>query len=308
MAGIDADGDGTLNEIELGNECTVVVAGTPIMFYAPIELTEVDTECDNETGEGTVTFSVTGGYPASPDGIANAATYSISGYTTREVTDGEEFSIGGLTNGDSWTVTAADNFCGQTSELTGISECVKTPVEWLSFTGETQNDGNFLKWVTATETQSHYFAVESSVDGTNFQVIATQDAAGESNTAITYEYLDRDAVAGTTYYRITQYDFDGSSTQTDVLALTRGEVTFGIGSIQPIPANNVLTVKADFATATKAEVIVYTLDGKVVSTTQIDVTEGANSINLDVANIASGMYFITVSNGVETATDKFVKQ
>ena len=178
----------------------------------------------------------------------------------------------------------------------------------MSFTGETQNDGNFLKWVTATETQSHYFAVESSVDGTNFQVIATQDAAGESNTAITYEYLDRDAVAGTTYYRITQYDFDGSSTQTDVLALTRGEVTFGIGSIQPIPANNVLTVKADFATATKAEVIVYTLDGKVVSTTQVDVTEGANSINLDVANIASGMYFITVSNGVETATDKFVKQ
>ena len=69
-----------------------------------------------------------------------------------------------------------------------------------------------------------------------------------------------------------------------------------------------MTVKADFATATKAEVIVYTLDGKVVSTTQIDVTEGANSINLDVANIASGMYFITVSNGVETATDKFVKQ
>ena len=306
VAGIDADGDGAIDN--LGDECTVVAAGTPVMFYAPIVLTEGNSECDGEAGEATLTFSVTGGYAASPEGIANGATYSISGSTSAEVGVDESFSTSAITNGSSWTITAADNFCGQTSELAGIVECVKTPVEWLSFTGETQTQGNFLKWVTATETQSHYFAVESSVNGNDFQVIATQEAAGESSTAIAYEFLDKDALAGTTYYRITQYDFDGSYSQTDVLALTRGEITFGIGSIQPIPANNVLTVKADFATATKAEVIVYTLDGKVVSNTQVDVTEGANSINLDVANMAAGMYFITVSNGVETATDKFVKQ
>ncbi|MGB1204339.1 MAG: T9SS type A sorting domain-containing protein [Chitinophagales bacterium] len=306
VAGIDADNDGAIDD--LGNECTTVVPGTPIMFFAPVMLTQNNSICDGDTGEGSGTFSVTGGYPASSEGMANAATYAISGYTSAAVMAGEEFAISGLTNGSSWTVVATDNFCGEQSELSGISECIKTPVEWLSFTGETQNDGNFLKWVTATETQSHYFAVESSVDGTNFQVIGTEEAAGESSTTIAYEFLDRDALAGTTYYRITQYDFDGSYSQTDVLALTRGEVTFGIGSLQPVPANNTLTVRADFATATKADIVVYTLNGKVVSTTQVEVTEGANSINLDVANIAAGMYFITVSNGVETATDKFVKQ
>ena len=192
VAGIDTDGDGAIDD--LGNECTVVVAGTPIMFFAPVVLTLENTECDKTIGAASFTFAVNGGYPASPEGFANGATYSISDSYDGEVFPGEMFMLSAIDDGSTWTIVATDNFCGSSNTLSDIVDCVKTPVEWLSFTGETQTQGNFLKWVTATETQSHYFAVESSVNGNDFQVIATQEAAGESSTAIAYEFLDKDAL------------------------------------------------------------------------------------------------------------------
>lgn len=93
------------------------------------------------------------------------------------------------------------------------------PVELMYFDGVKYPTFNMLKWATASEHNSSHFDLERSGDGTDWRVIATKTAAGNSNTQLNYSYLDALKEFTTHYYRLIQYDTDGQSKTYGPIAL-----------------------------------------------------------------------------------------
>ena len=204
------------------------------------------------------------------------------------------------------TITATDNL-GCTATLQ-VPVYVGLDVAWLTFTGEVKATGNELKWITATEVNNDYFTLERSTDGTNFVSIATLNGKGNSNTATAYQYLDKTATAGISYYRISQTNFDGTRSYGGIVTLVRGETSLGVTAIYPVPATHNVNIKFVSAQNANIQATIYDAAGRLMNTQNIPATGGENTVTVDVAAYASGVYFVKLNNGNEIITTNFVKQ
>jgi hypothetical protein len=97
------------------------------------------------------------------------------------------------------------------------------PLNLISFKGEIQNNLNILKWNTASEINNDYFTIERTIDGINYEIIGTQNGAGNSNTSTDYELYDYNFDKVINYYRLKQTDFDGNSTLSNTISLDNRE-------------------------------------------------------------------------------------
>jgi len=298
--GVDEDGDGAIDFF--GDECTVSSDSFSITFSEGTTLEIIAQEdCDQDAELVTVNFTVSGG--------AAGAMYAITG--TFEGTVGAAgSSFSGIADGATYTINAVEiDGCGAASLTSAPVICQKEDaVEWLSFEGEVQTTGNFLQWMTASETNNEYFAVERSLDGKNFDVIAVVEAAGESAVATAYTHLDRSAPAGTNYYRVTQFDFDGQNSATNVVSLVRGEGAFGITNVRPVPAADYIQISFSAISNGSVELSVYDLTGRVMMQTSVDATTGINNQTIDISAYPAGIYMVSLNNGSDVATQRLIKE
>ena len=93
------------------------------------------------------------------------------------------------------------------------------PVELTEFYGIAYPRWNVLKWTTASEHNSSYFALERSIDGYDWKEVLQEPAAVNSNHTIKYNYLDAFEDLTINYYRLLQYDMDGAYKIYDPIAL-----------------------------------------------------------------------------------------
>ncbi|MFC6224598.1 T9SS type A sorting domain-containing protein [Hymenobacter artigasi] len=97
------------------------------------------------------------------------------------------------------------------------------PVELVMFTATvTGRQGVALRWVTASEKNSKEFVVERSADGKTFNALHTMAAAGSTQLRTTYDYTDEQPLFGTSYYRLRQVDFDGTTAYSPVQTVRPG--------------------------------------------------------------------------------------
>ena len=299
MIGKDEDEDGVIDF--LGDECTVESASIDVTFADATDLdVTVQEDCDQDAELVTVNVTING---------ADGATYDVSG-TYVAMGEGSSFSFSGIADGATYEINIVEvGGCGTFSLISDPVICQKEDaVEWLSFDGEVQAEGNFLQWATASETNNEYFAVERSLDGKNFEVITTVKAVGESVVPTSYNYLDRSAPAGTSYYRVTQFDFDGQNEATNVISLTRGEGSFDITNIRPVPAADYIEVSFTAINNGTVELSVYDLTGRVMMQTTVEGTAGTNNQVIDVSTYPGGIYMVSLNNGTEVATQRLVKE
>lgn len=85
------------------------------------------------------------------------------------------------------------------------------PIDLLSFEAALCPEGVCLNWVTASERNAAYFVLERSADGLKFDRLSQIKAAGNSASRVTYFATDSLPVTGRAYYRLKQFDQDGSS-------------------------------------------------------------------------------------------------
>jgi hypothetical protein len=74
------------------------------------------------------------------------------------------------------------------------------------------------------------------------------------------------------------------------------------------PINDALNLQINAVKEGKVAVNVINSIGSMVSTKQMAVTAGANTVNLPMAQFPTGLYFVTVSDGMSQQTIKVVKQ
>ena len=227
-------------------------------------------------------------------------------------------SPGGNADGFSFTVTVpvgecaffmVDGYAGTT--CAGVSAVVPCPaalpVNLVSFTASMiDNVYVNLDWITESEINNDFYTIEKSLNGEFFEVVGIVDGAGNSTTANSYSLADQKPYKGTSYYRLAQTDYDGTTIYSKLAAVTL-ESSFGGLTVFPNPVKGIGYLIFDSNVGGIAEIVIYNVAGKKIFTEQYNVTKGNNEFELTTVNLPQGMYFLTVSNDKETSNIKFVK-
>lgn len=181
--------------------------------------------------------------------------------------------------------------------------CAALPVTLVYFSAKPLSGNSVeIKWETAQETANERFVIERSRDLTSFETVAEiRDVAGNSNALQTYRAIDPTPFAGTSYYRLVQYDLDGTRTSSRVVSVIVRSQDY---AVYPNPTGN-QPFRISLDEPGTADVQVHDTSGKSIAFTR--KPDGGQSIVIVPARpLACGTYLITVRERALTRTHSLI--
>lgn len=236
---------------------------------------------------------------------SGASSYPIVSTPTNSITITNSYSDASTIDPDGYSFfynwkTSSKYPCSRVP-VRAISNCPQ-PVTWTAFYLTPLDNACKITWGTADEKDNKYFAVERSTDGINFTLIGTLEGGGNRDIASNYYFIDHAPLEGTSYYRITQYDFDGTFSSTGMRPYS-SEGIFKVNTY-PNPFQQSTTL---LVTGTDAEPYSYSIHS--VNGQLIEAGTGSfNETKTIAEGMIKGMYMLTVSGSTDVITTKIVKQ
>lgn len=178
------------------------------------------------------------------------------------------------------------------------------PVELLHFTASATTESIELKWATASEFNNDYFTIERSNNGIDFYEIARMDGVGSSVDVNNYSIVDVQPIAGKSYYRLKQTDFDGTYTYSEIVTTT---FTLSIQfRFYPNPVEDWAFLEGNSALFSDSHNIhVFDIHGNTIPISLSK--ENDRILKLDTSVLKSGVYFIKLSIAGTVAHFRFIK-
>lgn len=170
-------------------------------------------------------------------------------------------------------------------ELDGVA----FPVELIDFTGEWRGQIAELSWRTGSEQQNDGFQVERSIDGSFFTSIGYVEGQGNSSQGHNYTFDDRSpGTQQVVYYRLKQFDLDGSFVYLPTIQLTRSSLPSNV-YFYPNPVRETAFIQ----TARTGQMMIRNLQGQVLLEQQVEPGEN----RIDLSDLKMGLYLLTVQEG-----------
>lgn len=170
------------------------------------------------------------------------------------------------------------------------------PIGLLSFDAVMIDYQVEVKWITQSETNNDYFTLQKSANGTEWTNLVIIDGAGNSTSILAYQFTDRHPFPTTSYYRLKQTDFDGTSTCTNAIAVdfksenklliypnpTKGDVTIQYMTSQIHGASEIQNT----------DISVFNIIGEQL---KIQINKLDGDLRLNLSNIEDGLYLVEVT-------------
>lgn len=181
------------------------------------------------------------------------------------------------------------------------------PVQMISFDAVLKNSRVELTWKTASEQNNDYFAVERSVDGTEWIPVGTVQGAGNSSSEINYSFTDESfPQVHQIYYRLKQTDFDGNAEfigPVSVLLASLQEDKLVIQNVSSDALSGTLFSDTDEAITLD----ILDLQGRVILRENKKIIKGSNFLQVDISGMEQGAYFVQASGNKVLIQKKFIK-
>jgi len=211
--------------------------------------------------------------------------------------------------------TWSSPFCGPLATLSGDVQSTTSgslPIELAQFTTERTKQGVLLDWSTASELNNHGFYIECLAENEkDFVSVDFVEGIGNSSKMQHYTYFDDRIVANTRYYRLRQVDFDGTTSYSDILAVTSGELSSAIKlDVYPKPVQELLMIQlAKLPTGAKTGLLrISDLNGRVVYSKKMTLTDFQKIELTDAQQWSTGLYLVHLQfNNGHTLVEKFSK-
>jgi hypothetical protein len=180
-----------------------------------------------------------------------------------------------------------------------------TPVEWGQVSGDPCGPANCIKWETIQEKNTSHFIVEKSNDAKEWVSIGdTIDAQGNSTEPTLYDFRDEDVERERTYYRIKQFDLDGSLDYSEVIRVDNPNIR---RSMLPFP--NPTLEKVRFKTQHRViQVKVISMDHRINGILDAIPIGGEQFYEVDFAQLPSGQYIMTIVTEEDRKSHKIIKR
>ena len=257
-------------------ELTNDVTASDLQFYKVVNDKDPQ-DVASLTRDDVIVYSEGG---AAPD--TEASTYDLDSECVplNSVT----YSVSSFSGGGGGGVEAGGNFL---------------PVEFASISATPLKRDVMVKWATASESGNEGFQVEHSTNGQDFRALGTVATLGNGTTGHAYSFEHVNAPEGVNFYRLKQMDLDGAFSYSEVVTATVNDAAEAL-ALFPNPATNELTVRSDNG----GQVEIRDARGQLI----LNVNNATDRESVDVSPLTSGLYFVTVRNGNETTTRRFIKR
>ncbi|MBP6091684.1 MAG: T9SS type A sorting domain-containing protein [Crocinitomicaceae bacterium] len=181
------------------------------------------------------------------------------------------------------------------------------PVTLTYLNADCSDNGVEVKWQTASENNSDYYAVERSLDGQNWNEIAVKTAAGNSTTLLNYSIVDEDRMAGTRYYRLNQVDKNGASVVYGPISSSCSFNEMAV-TVFPNPASSNVTIAVQTPTAGMVELNIHAMDGKLIAHSSAMIESGTTALPFNLEGNKSGVYLVSITLNGQTNIEKLIIQ
>lgn len=167
------------------------------------------------------------------------------------------------------------------------------PIELVNFDANFDGAQVNLTWQTASELNNNYFVIEKSKDLEDFSLLAMVDGAGNSSSLISYDVTDQHPYSGTSYYRLSQTDFDGKTTIFKPVPICITQVRES--SLELVKSNSGIEIDLYSTEAGPGFLQIIDVSGKVLHEEQILVSEGENNFETNIGVLKGGVYMVSVN-------------
>ncbi len=180
------------------------------------------------------------------------------------------------------------------------------PVELTSFTASASNNSVVLNWSTATEQNNRGFEVQKSFDDQNWRTLAFITGNGTTAEISRYSYKDENPVQGKNFYRLVQYDFDGTEKEYNSISVDFNSAPeFTIEQNYPNPFNPSTAIKFTIPSESHVNLEVFNSLGEKVTTLVNEVKpSGSYTVDFNAAELTSGIYIARIASDGHS---KFIK-
>jgi hypothetical protein len=197
-------------------------------------------------------------------------------------------------------------------DITSTDDCgLLLSSELIRFTGSYENQQVLLEWETAAEQDHAGFEIERSLDGFQFDKIASQLALGKNGLGAYYNHtnFDFDKSKKYVYYRLKQMDDDGSFDYSNTIALELEHQTVDF-QIQPNPsATEAYLILPQMDQSYDLELVIYNNLGQVLRQQKFNHLEHEGRLEIESNTLVKGIYTINIKvNGTYSQNKRFIKQ
>jgi hypothetical protein len=222
---------------------------------------------------------------------AESGTYSHTGSVGLSAANAGTLSVTGVSSFSPFSFGTIDNINNP------------LPIDLLSFDAKAEDKLVLVNWQTATETNNDYFIIERSKDGITSERIGIVQGAGNSNKVLNYEFVDQNPYSGTSYYRLTQVDYDGQSETFDWVAVNRIAEEEPSVQIFPNPLSNG-PLNLDFNNIEgNIQLSIFDFSGRLVYSQNMEIMN--TNIKIPI-NLAKGSYSIHIISDHNQFTKKLI--
>ena len=170
-------------------------------------------------------------------------------------------------------------------------ELVEAPVV---FTAQKVKSNVELNWTSEAAQKIKYFEVEVSADKASFANIGQVANAGK-DVKVQYSFVDKSPESAIRYYRLKQFNFNGSVTYTDLRMIDLSGISTGVESITvyPNPTSDRIGVNLNQKTNAGVQAAIFNVQGQKMKTAAFSANE---NVNMQVSEFPGGVYLLELRN------------
>jgi hypothetical protein len=178
------------------------------------------------------------------------------------------------------------------------------PVILQNFNATYANNSTLLQFKLTNNSLPLKFDIEKSLDGLNFNTLTTLPA---QTSVYQYQTTDNNLQQGRNYYRLKMYSTSGEVKYSQVIFVYHGIRGFDVSNPTPTITNSTVNIQLASSVSAQTNFVVNGLNGKAAIKFSKIIPAGNNTLQIPVQNLQAGNYFITVSQGQNKKSVRFIK-
>jgi len=178
------------------------------------------------------------------------------------------------------------------------------PVELVSFEGSISDCKAKLTWLTASELNNDYFSIQKSVDAIHWDELGKVKGNGTTSEPHNYEFVDPNVNSKDSYYRLVQYDFDGTRDFSQIISLNAPNCGGQSYRIYPNPAQDIINIEYQEPIHKQYISNIFSASGQLVKTVMI---KDMNN-RIFVGDLVPGAYLLNIESADEQSAHTIVIQ